>query len=284
MFKGLMRVLFGDKQGRDMKRLMPLVSEINEIVAEYEKLSDDELKDKSSQFRRMLRVVPRITRVGSTAIYHEHAEQFLRRHPDVAQAVFLGTRRDFHPAELVAFVVTRDGAKITADLATQVREGMARLSPDHKPAHVLFLDEFPIVRGGKAVDYNLLMRAIEDCEFDPWEQRTWAELKSMVKDEREEPEATLDDLLPDAFAAIKEACRRHCGKKWMAAGAEIEWNMVPFDVQLAGGVALHQGNIAEMATGEGKTLVAIFPLYLNGLSGRGSHLVTVNDYLSRRDS
>ncbi len=102
--------------------------------------------------------------------------------------------------------------------------------------------------------------------------------------ERLEKGETVDDLLPEAFAVVKEACRRHVGKKWMAAGNEIAWDMVPFNVQLAGAAALHQGKIAEMATGEGKTLVAIMPLYLNGLEGKGAHLVTVNDYLAQRDS
>jgi preprotein translocase subunit SecA len=95
---------------------------------------------------------------------------------------------------------------------------------------------------------------------------------------------TLDDLLPEAFAVVKQACKRLVGRKWMAAGSEIEWNMVPFDVQLIGGIVMHQGKIAEMATGEGKTLVATLPLYLNALEGKGAHLVTVNDYLAQRDA
>ena len=94
----------------------------------------------------------------------------------------------------------------------------------------------------------------------------------------------LDDLLPEAFAVVKEACRRHCGQSWTVVGHTTRWEMVPFDVQLMGAIVLHQGRIAEMATGEGKTLVAIMPLYLNALPGRGAHLVTVNDYLARRDS
>ncbi len=94
----------------------------------------------------------------------------------------------------------------------------------------------------------------------------------------------LDDLLPEAFAAVKQACKRLCGTSWIVAGRELDWDMVPFDVQLVGGVVLHQGKIAEMGTGEGKTLVATLPLYLNALPGRGAHLVTVNDYLARRDS
>ncbi|HZF72444.1 MAG TPA: DEAD/DEAH box helicase, partial [Gemmatimonadaceae bacterium] len=94
----------------------------------------------------------------------------------------------------------------------------------------------------------------------------------------------LDELLPEAFATVREACRRLLRTKVMDTGQEMEWNMVPYDVQLMGGVQLHQGRIAEMATGEGKTLVATLPLYLNALPGKGAHLITVNSYLARRDS
>ncbi len=96
-------------------------------------------------------------------------------------------------------------------------------------------------------------------------------------------DATVDDLLPEAYAAVKETCRRLIGRKWLVRGQEIVWNMVPYDVQILGAVVLHQGKIAEMATGEGKTLVATMPLYLNALTGKGAHLVTVNDYLAQRD-
>jgi len=95
---------------------------------------------------------------------------------------------------------------------------------------------------------------------------------------------TLDDIVFEAFAVVKEACRRHLGKTWKVAGIPTEWNMVHFDCQLLGGIVLHEGKIAEMATGEGKTLVATLPTYLNALSGKGVHLVTVNDYLALRDS
>ena len=78
----------------------------------------------------------------------------------------------------------------------------------------------------------------------------------------------LDDLLPEAFAAVKNACRRLLGKEWTVRGIPYKWDMVPFDVQVLGGIVLHQGKIAEMATGEGKTLVATMPLYLNALGGR----------------
>jgi preprotein translocase subunit SecA len=95
---------------------------------------------------------------------------------------------------------------------------------------------------------------------------------------------TLDELLPEAFATVREAARRLVGTKLVVTGHEITWDMVHYDVQLMGGIELHWGRIAEMATGEGKTLVATLPLYLNALAGRGCHLVTVNSYLARRDS
>ena len=94
----------------------------------------------------------------------------------------------------------------------------------------------------------------------------------------------LDELLPEAFATVREAARRLCGTTVSVTGHALEWNMVHYDVQLMGGIQLHLGRIAEMATGEGKTLVATLPLYLNALPGRGAHLVTVNSYLARRDS
>ncbi|MCH7782917.1 preprotein translocase subunit SecA [candidate division KSB1 bacterium] len=94
----------------------------------------------------------------------------------------------------------------------------------------------------------------------------------------------LEDIMPDAFALVKQACKRLIGKVWNVRGIPTEWNMIPYDVQLVGAVVLHQGKIAEMATGEGKTLAATMPMYLNSLTGRGTHLVTVNDYLAERDS
>ena len=101
---------------------------------------------------------------------------------------------------------------------------------------------------------------------------------------KKELAAALDELLPEAYATVREACRRLMGTRVLVTGHELAWDMVPYDVQLIGGIVLHQGRIAEMATGEGKTLVATLPLYLNALTGRGAHLVTVNNYLARRDS
>lgn len=103
------------------------------------------------------------------------------------------------------------------------------------------------------------------------------ELKQLTKD-------TLDEYLPEVFAIVKDTCRRMVGTEFMVRDIPSQWNMVPFDVQLIGAMALHDGKIAEMATGEGKTLVATLPLFLNALVGRGAHLVTVNDYLASRDA
>lgn len=110
------------------------------------------------------------------------------------------------------------------------------------------------------------------------------ELAELNKQLYETIAETLDEILPESFAVVKDTCRRLCGKSWEAAGTKIQWNMIPYDVQLIGGIVLHKGKISEMATGEGKTLVATLPLFLNALAGKGVHLVTVNDYLAKRDS
>lgn len=112
------------------------------------------------------------------------------------------------------------------------------------------------------------------------------ELKAKTPElmERYKKGETLDQLLPEAFAVVKNAARRLCGTTTIVCDHELVWDMVHFDVQLIGGIALHRNKIAEMATGEGKTLVATLPLYLNALTGRNCQLVTVNDYLARRDS
>ena len=91
-------------------------------------------------------------------------------------------------------------------------------------------------------------------------------------------------IMEEAFAMVKETSRRMCGSSWRVSGQEINWEMVPYDVQLFGAITLHNGKVAEMKTGEGKTLVATMPIYLNALTGRGVHVITVNDYLAQRDA
>lgn len=155
----------------------------------------------------------------------------------------------------------------------------------------------------------------EDTPVSDKEQ-IFEKIDQLTKDVDKKIEEVLEDILPDAFATVKETARRWAEKgelvvtatdfdrslasthdglkidgdkaiwknKWTAAGSEVEWVMVHYDVQIMGGAVLHRGNIAEMQTGEGKTLVATLPVYLNAIAGKGVHVVTVNDYLARRDS
>ncbi|MEZ4886934.1 MAG: preprotein translocase subunit SecA [Chitinophagales bacterium] len=148
-------------------------------------------------------------------------------------------------------------------------------------------------------------------------EERYKEIDKLRKKRDEELEVVLNEILPEAFAVVRETARRFTEAtdeiratatdldrdlsvthsnitiegnevvyqmKWLAAGGEVSWNMVHYDVQLVGGIVLHQGKISEMATGEGKTLVATLPAYLNGLTHQGVHIITVNDYLAKRDS
>jgi preprotein translocase subunit SecA len=191
-----LKKIFGSKHERDVKALLPMVEEINGHFEEYQKLSDDELRAKTVEFRERI----------SEAI--KETEERI--------------------------------AALRKDLQTTL-EGPAR-------------------------------------------EKIFDDIADLEKERDEITDETLDDLLPEAFAAVKDACRRLVGTTFDLLGNKVEWDMVPFDVQLVGGIVLHQGKIAEMATGEGKTLVATMPIYLNALPARGVHLVTVNDYLAKRDS
>jgi len=134
---------------------------------------------------------------------------------------------------------------------------------------------WPTVR--KINEFELSLREISDADL----QAKTVELRKRLAEG-----ATLDDLLPEAFAVVKNCCRRftESHKTILVRGQELLWEMIPFDVQLIGGMVLHQGKISEMATGEGKTLVATLPVYLNALTGKGVHVITVNDYLASRDA
>jgi preprotein translocase subunit SecA len=132
---------------------------------------------------------------------------------------------------------------------------------------------------------NQIEASLSSLSDDALREKTaaWKADLSQIKDDAELA-LRLNEILPEAYAVVKAACRRLWGQEIIVRGHPLKWEMIPFDVQLIGGVALHQGKIAEMATGEGKTLVATMPVYLNALSGRGVHIVTVNDYLAARDS
>ena len=130
-----------------------------------------------------------------------------------------------------------------------------------------------------------LVRKINEYEKE-FQSLSEEQLKAKTEDfmERYKKGESLEDMLPEAFAVVKNAARRMCGTTISVCDHPIQWEMIHYDVQLIGGIALHERHIAEMATGEGKTLVSTCPLYLNALSGKNCQLVTVNDYLARRDS
>ena len=224
---GALKKIFGTKYDRDIKNYLPVVDEINALFEEYNPLSNDELRNKTIEFRKRIA---------------DHLEA----------------------------------------IDTEINELNTEIE-----------NETDIIR----------------------KEQLYMSIDELTKDRDKELEVILKEILPEAFAVVKETSRRFSendtlevsatdhdrdlaafndyveisGDKatwknqWVAAGGDITWNMVHYDVQLIGGMVLHDGKIAEMATGEGKTLVASLPVYLNGLSGQGVHLVTVNDYLARRD-
>lgn len=178
MFGNILTRILGSKSERDIKKIIPIAKEINEFYEEYHSLTDEQLREKTDEFKKAIA---------------EEREKIKKEHSE------------------------------------------------------LFEED------------------IEDL---------------ILEREKE----ILYEILPQAFAVVKEACRRLMGKSWEVCKQKIVWDMIPFDVQLIGAIVLHQGKITEMVTGEGKTLVATMPLYLNSLTGRGVHLVTVNDYLAKRDA
>ncbi len=210
--------------------------------------------------------------------------------------------------------------KLIQPLVEQINEEFAKLAdinPDDLRAKTT---EFKgrIADHLKSIDEQIkeLKESLTNDVSVEEKEAIYENVDKLNKERDEQLEVVLEQLIPEAFAVVKETARRfkenetivvkateldkelattreHIDisgdqatfhNRWTAAGVEVVWDMVHYDVQLIGGVVLHQGKIAEMATGEGKTLVATLPFYLNALSGLGVHIVTVNDYLARRDS
>ena len=140
-------------------------------------------------------------------------------------------------------------------------------------------------------DEDLVERTQELRDFVINQRDEKAQSLSMDMDREEREKAilnaehgALDFIMVEAFAIVKETCRRLCGSSWRVSGQGLDWEMIPYDVQLLGAITLHSGKVSEMKTGEGKTLVSTMPIYLNALTGRGVHVITVNDYLAQRDA
>lgn len=194
---------------------------------------------------------------------------------------------------------------------------LAQLSHDElREKTIYFKDTIRKARADKDAKIASYLQEVEKIEDIDAREDIYASIDALEKEAYEISEKTLLEILPEAFAVVKETARRFkenttitvaatpkdrelsatkpyitiegdnatWANSWNAAGKEITWDMIHYDVQLIGGIVLHQGKISEMQTGEGKTLVATLPLYLNALTGNGVHLVTVNDYLAKRDS
>ncbi len=219
MLQLLKKVFGGNSNEREVKKLGPLVEEINRHAEALQALSDDDLREKTDGFKAQIR-------------------------------------------EAVAPVEEEQ-----ADVRARLRSG----------------DDAPDVGGHPGGDGATSGPAASGLSVRE-RQDLYARLDDLEREWLDAAEDVLDDVLPEAFAVVKETCRRLVGRTYTAGGSEVQWDMVPYDVQLVGGVALHRGSVAEMKTGEGKTLVAVAPIYLNALVGRGVHIVTVNPYLSTRDS
>ncbi len=230
MIGAISKLFGGNKSEKDVKKIMPQVAKINEYFAQYRSLTNDELRNKTQEFK-----------------------QRIAQHLEAINSEIAGKQ------------------KAAEDLSVEDINGRDNL---------------------------------------------YKEVDELKKEKDKQLEVVLLEILPEAFAVVKETSRRFSenttievsateldkalavkkdnltiqGDKaiykntWTAAGGTVTWNMVHYDVQLIGGTVLHSGKIAEMATGEGKTLVSTLPSYLNALSGEGVHVVTVNDYLARRDS
>jgi preprotein translocase subunit SecA len=167
----------------------------------------------------------------------------------------------------------------------EIFQGLAKYSDDQLRQRI---EEIKAEIDGKLTELRSEIQALEKNYREVTEDSERSRIDNQIDSSRKElkklTKETLDNYLPEVYAIVKDSCRRMKGQSFMVREHEQEWNMVPFDVQLIGGMALHDGKIAEMATGEGKTLVATLPLFLNALVGRGAHLVTVNDYLASRDA
>jgi len=222
-------------------------------------------------------------------------------------SLFLGNKEERDLKEINPFVdkIRKESALISALSNDALRDRTAALKQE--------IQDHIAAEEKEIAD----LRAEAENEEDVYrKEELYNHVDKLVKEVLEKIEEKLDEILPVAFAIVKETARRfkenevlevtarewdrnlaatrpsitvegdkaYWKNRWMAGGNEIVWDMVHYDVQLIGGVALHKGKISEMATGEGKTLVATLPVFLNALAGKGVHIVTVNDYLSKRDS
>ena len=227
-FTDVFKKIFGTKAERDLKQLQPVLQKVLAAYPEIDSLSDDQLREKSAELRRIIR-----ERIAGDEERIAQIKEELEKDIPLDQKEALATESD----KLVK-KVDEDIEKVLDEIlpiAFAVMKSTARRFKENETIRV------------KATEFDRILSTTKDFVEIDGDYAVW---------------------------------HNH----WMAGGNEITWDMVHYDVQLIGGIVLHQGKIAEMATGEGKTLVATLPVFLNALAGKGVHVVTVNDYLSKRDS
>ncbi len=234
MFNWIIKKIIGTKNQRTVKRLQPVVAEINRLEAELQNLPDEALREKCAAWK----------------------EQF----------------RAFHTPRFLGGVSLRIASEEEVDACLRHVAGYFAALQKH----------FPSLAGDYLAESSWSGADLDDKKARIDRAReAWNEIQPRFGAIEAK---MLDDILPEVYAVVKNAARRLCGQEHSVCDTPLKWNMVHFDVQLIGGAALHRGMIAEMATGEGKTLVGTLPVTLNALTGRGVHVITVNDYLARRDS
>ncbi len=234
MFDWIIKKIIGTKNQRTVKRLQPVVAEINRLEAQLQNESDEALRERCARWKAQFRA--------------------------------------FHTPHFLGGVSLRIADEATVEACLRHVAGyFAALKPHFPGLEDAYLAES--AWSGASLEDK---KARIDQAREAWNaiQPKFAAIESKM----------LNDLLPEVYAVVKNAARRLCGQEHLVCDTPLKWNMVHFDVQLIGGIALHRGMIAEMATGEGKTLVGTLPVALNALTGRGVHVITVNDYLARRDS
>ncbi len=227
--KFLAKLFGGNQSEKEIKKLEPLVAEINQYFASYENLSNDDLRNKTNEFVAFIN------------------EQLAEIDSTIAK--------------------TKEAIAQTDDADSEQKDALYTQLDEHEKQRDEQLEQ--------ALE-NILSQAFAVVKETARRFSTHTTLESTATKLDKELAVNKNHLLIDG-SVVKHK------NTWQAAGAEITWNMVHYDVQLIGGIVLHRGKIAEMATGEGKTLVSTLPAYLNALGKRGVHLVTVNDYLARRD-
>ena len=225
----LSKIFGGNKSDKDVKKLNPVVAEVNRHFASYQQLSNDDLREKTQEFRYRI---------------SEHLKDIDKQIADKKAEAETDNEEDIQSRE----AIYNDVDKLIKKRDEQIEEVLRIIQPE----------AFAVVKETARRFKENTELVSTATELDKW----LATHKTNVRIEGDKSIFT---------------------NTWDAAGIKVTWNMLHYDVQLIGGMVLHDGKIAEMATGEGKTLVSTLPAYLNALAGEGVHIVTVNDYLARRD-